>query len=114
MSGNKVHPTNPFTRFEQHEIEQSVAARFAHIVERHPDRPAVRDKGGQLTYSELDRAANRVARAILTDTPPSLDIGEATDKGSINQRMVLKQRAALVDELYADQLSPRVLAAGER
>ena len=44
-------------------------------------------------------------RAMLLDTPPSLDIGEATDKGSINQRMVLKHRAALVDELYADQPS---------
>jgi feruloyl-CoA synthase len=53
-------------------------------------------------------------RAMLTATPPSLDAGEATDKGSINQRMVLKNRAALVDELYADQPFPRVLAADER
>ena len=35
-------------------------------------------------------SSNRIMRAMLTDTPPSLDIGEATDKGSINQRMVLK------------------------
>ena len=34
--------------------------------------------------------------------PPSLDKGEVTDKGSINQRAVLKHRAALVEELYAD------------
>ena len=34
--------------------------------------------------------------------PPSMDKGEMTDKGSINQRAVLKNRAALVDELYAD------------
>jgi feruloyl-CoA synthase len=58
-------------------------------------------------------SSNRIVRAMLADTPPSLDIGEATDKGSINQRMVLKNRAALVDELYADELSPRVLAAEE-
>jgi feruloyl-CoA synthase len=45
-------------------------------------------------------SSNRVARAILLDTPPSLDVGEATDKGSINQRMVLRHRAALVEELY--------------
>src|SRR4029077_16778386 len=31
-------------------------------------------------------SSNRVVRAMLTDTPPSLDGGEATDKGSINQR----------------------------
>jgi len=59
-------------------------------------------------------SSNRIVRAMLTDTPPSLDGGEATDKGSINQRMVLKNRAALVDELYADQRSSRVLAADER
>ena len=35
--------------------------------------------------------------------PPSLDAGEATDKGSINQRAVLTRRAALVEELYAEQ-----------
>ena len=32
---------------------------------------------------------------------PSLDVGEMTDKGSINQRAVLKHRASLVEELYA-------------
>ncbi len=57
-------------------------------------------------------SSNRVVRAILLDTPPSLDVGEATDKGSINQRMVLRHRAALVDELYAP--SGRVIAIDER
>ena len=55
-------------------------------------------------------SSNRVARAILLDTPPSLDVGEATDKGSINQRMVLRHRAALVEELYADKPSSRVIS----
>ena len=58
-------------------------------------------------------SSNRVARAILLDTPPSLDVGEATDKGSINQRMVLKTRAALVGELYGAP-SARVIAIDER
>ena len=44
---------------------------------------------------------------MLLDTPPSLDVGEATDKGSINQRMVLKHRAALVEELYARAFGAR-------
>jgi len=33
-----------------------------------------------------------------------------TDKGSINQRAVQQNRAALVDELYAVPLSSRVIA----
>jgi feruloyl-CoA synthase len=32
--------------------------------------------------------------------PPSAEKGEVTDKGSINQRAVLKHRAALVDALH--------------
>ena len=59
-------------------------------------------------------SSNRIARALLLDTPPSLDVGEATDKGSINQRIVLKHRAALVDELYAETPSARVIAIDER
>ena len=43
------------------------------------------------------------------DEPPSLDAGEITDKGSLNQRAVLDRRAAQVAELYAPQLSLRVL-----
>ena len=41
--------------------------------------------------------------------PPSLDSGEMTDKGSINQRTMLQSRCALVDELYAATGSPRVI-----
>ena len=35
---------------------------------------------------------------MLLAEPPSLDTGEVTDKGSINQRAVLAHRAALVEE----------------
>ncbi|MEZ5890545.1 MAG: feruloyl-CoA synthase [Xanthobacteraceae bacterium] len=55
-------------------------------------------------------SSNRVCRAILMHEQPSLDIGEITDKGSINQRMVLRHRAALVDDLHAAQPSSRVIA----
>ena len=55
-------------------------------------------------------SSTRVIRAILMPEPPSMDKGEMTDKGSINQRAVLKNRAALVDELYAAPLSSRVIA----
>jgi feruloyl-CoA synthase len=58
-------------------------------------------------------SSNRVARLILLTDPPSMDKGEMTDKGSINQRAVLQQRAALVDELYADEISPRVIRIEE-
>jgi feruloyl-CoA synthase len=55
-------------------------------------------------------SANRPARAVVLAEPPSIDRGEITDKGSINQRAVLAHRAALVEQLYAggpDVLIPR-------
>ena len=58
-------------------------------------------------------SSNRVTRAILAEEPPSLDAGEVTDKGSLNQRAVLQRRAAIVEELYAPELSPRVFRIKE-
>ncbi|MCA6124703.1 feruloyl-CoA synthase [Bradyrhizobium sp. WSM 1704] len=46
-------------------------------------------------------SSNRIRRAILLDTPLSIDRGEVTDKGSINQRAVLEHRTALIETLYA-------------
>ena len=54
-------------------------------------------------------SSGRLARLILMDDPPSLDTGELTDKGSINQRAVLALRADMVEELYAETLSPRIV-----
>lgn len=48
---------------------------------------------------------------MLMAEPPSMDKGEMTDKASINQRAVLRNRVALVDELYATPLSSRIIAA---
>ena len=51
---------------------------------------------------EATGSANRIARALLLAEPPSIDRGEVTDKGSINQRAVLKHRDALVQALHDD------------
>lgn len=53
------------------------------------------------TFAELNVASStRVVRALILDTPPSLEAREITDKGSINQAAVLKNRAAWVERLY--------------
>jgi feruloyl-CoA synthase len=49
-------------------------------------------------------SANRIARLCLLSEPPTIDKGEITDKGSINQRSVLAHRADLVAALHADAL----------
>ena len=65
--------------------------------------PAVRGFFQELVdrlWREGTGGANRVARAHLLAEPPSMEAGEMTDKGSINQRAVLKHRAAIVEALY--------------
>jgi feruloyl-CoA synthase len=65
--------------------------------------PAVRSVFATLLQDFAKSAtgsSNRVAAAILMEEPPSIDAHEITDKGSLNQRAVLENRAALVEELY--------------
>jgi feruloyl-CoA synthase len=53
-------------------------------------------------------SATRVARALVLAEPPSIDRGEITDKGSINQRAVLTHRDALIEAMY-DGSAPGLL-----
>jgi feruloyl-CoA synthase len=53
-------------------------------------------------------SASKIARAVVLTEPPSIDKGEVTDKGSINQRAVLKHRADLVAALHAGSLAHSV------
>ena len=46
-------------------------------------------------------SAARVERLLVLARPAGLDAGEITDKGYVNQRQVLANRAALVELLYA-------------
>ena len=57
-------------------------------------------------------SSTRIARAILLDTPLSIDRGEVTDKGSINQRAVLDARAALIEALYSPTPPRQVITLG--
>ena len=64
----------------------------------------------QHLIDEINRSATgsatRIARLCLLSDPPSLDKGEVTDKGSINQRAVLTHRATIVAGLHDDTLQP--------
>lgn len=50
-------------------------------------------------------------RAIVLIEPLSIDLGEITDKGSVNQRTVLHERESLVTDLYAEPPPNHVLVA---
>jgi feruloyl-CoA synthase len=54
-------------------------------------------------------SSTRITRALLLDAPLSIDRGEVTDKGSINQRAVLDHRNHLIEALYSPQPAADVI-----
>jgi feruloyl-CoA synthase len=76
--------------------------------------PAVRSRFQTLLESfakESTGSSTRVVRAVLAEEPPSLDVGEVTDKGSFNQRAVLERRAHLVEDLHATEPGAHIFVA---
>jgi feruloyl-CoA synthase len=67
-----------------------------------PGKTGLEELKARLASFPSTGSSNRIARAMVLEEPPSLDAGEMTDKGSINQRAVLARRAALVEALYRD------------
>jgi feruloyl-CoA synthase len=57
-------------------------------------------------------SSGHATRALLLAEPPSVDGGEITDKGYINQRLALERRAADVARLYAAVPDPEVIIVG--
>ncbi|MFL9869264.1 feruloyl-CoA synthase [Paraburkholderia fungorum] len=102
---------------------RQLAGAFADVpaaqIYAHPDVVKMFHALADELYAEGTGSASRVARVALLDPPPSLATGEVTDKGSINQRVVLAQRAATVDALYRGDATlivwvPRSIAAAEK
>jgi feruloyl-CoA synthase len=56
-------------------------------------------------------SADRIERLLLLSEPPSLDAGEITDKGYLNQRACLERRAADVTRLYDAEPDAEVIVA---
>ena len=59
------HPSGTFEAYSPDEIEQSISERFKKIVVQSPDRIAIKTKAVQITYDTLNKAANRLAHAIV-------------------------------------------------
>jgi len=55
-------------------------------------------------------SSRRIGRFTLLTEPPSIDAGEITDKGYVNQRCALDRRAERVEALYAKQPGEGVFA----
>jgi len=58
-------------------------------------------------------SSNKIRRALVMLEPLSMDAGELTDKGSINQRLVLRNRTRAVEQLYAGEAGDQVICVDE-
>jgi feruloyl-CoA synthase len=63
----------------------------------------------QAHSNEHPASSTRIRRAMLLPSPPSLDHGEITDKGSINQQALLRTRAECVTLMYHAEPPARVI-----
>ncbi len=79
----------------------------------HPALHAALRSRLQALAAQSTGSSNRVRRALLLHEAPSIDAGEITDKGSINQRAMLDRRAALVTALYAEPPSADIIRIEE-
>ncbi|HEY1721954.1 MAG TPA: feruloyl-CoA synthase [Magnetospirillaceae bacterium] len=94
----KLCPDLPATATQAEIVNHpAVRARFQELI----DRLAKASTG----------SANLLRRLVIADAPPSLDLGEITDKGSINQRAVITHRGAVVEELYEKMPADKVVVA---
>jgi feruloyl-CoA synthase len=83
MCCRKTTPRSPLTAELAHtRLQAPVASSLAALQA---------EGGGSSTY---------VTAGLLLEEPPSIDHGEITDKGYINQRVVLDRRSVLVFRLY--------------
>ena len=62
------HPSGVFHKFLKEDVETSIPQRFEKTVLKHPYRLAVNDGKKSINYSELNKASNRIAHAILQRT----------------------------------------------
>ena len=58
-------------------------------------------------------SSTSIRRAVILEAPPAIDAHEVTEKGSVNQKAVLVNRATLVDALYATTRPETVIDVGE-
>jgi feruloyl-CoA synthase len=99
-----------------HDAEYAAALAWVNQAEaRDLAGPELRERLAQALgrVNEGAGSAMRIERLLLLEAPPSLDAGEITDKGYLNQRRCLECRAAEVERLYADPPPPDVITAAE-
>lgn len=85
------------------------SAALAEILSRPEVRSAIQSRLRSFALNH-EASSTHVRRAILLDSPPSMDSREITDKGTLNQSVILKNRTLIVERLYQEPLPREVLS----
>lgn len=72
-------------------------------------RQQLRERLRQHNADHGGSSSTCIRTVLILDQPPSLDVGETTDKGYINQRAVLQARHENVEQLFGEPVGPDVL-----
>lgn len=82
-------------------LEDAGEMALPELIKRTEIREAL--KQGLARHNAANPASSRrIARALILAVPPNIDANEITDKGYINQRAVLDNRADMVAKIHAD------------
>jgi feruloyl-CoA synthase len=83
-----------------------------HVEDGPYTRTRIRE-GMMLLRDEGRGSSTYATRAILLKDAPSIDAGEITDKGYVNQRAVLNRRSLIVEKLYQQPPGENVILLEE-
>ena len=75
----------------------------------HPEVLAAVRAGIEKHNADNPSSSRRIARVLILAEPPGIDANEITDKGYLNQRAVLENRAGLVERLYTGKGSDVII-----
>lgn len=112
-SGTEPQPAQQAVRGHSGRARNDVNGSVNRTTRNFPDSVVVSRRGAVTLMHACLRAkltaladqaggsAQRVLRLVFLTEKLSIDAGELTDKGVLNQRNILRRHSALVDQLYA-------------
>ncbi|MCW5982829.1 MAG: non-ribosomal peptide synthetase [Bryobacteraceae bacterium] len=115
----RIQPGPGFRPFSKREIEQSIASRFERQANEFGGRLAVKTRGDELTYRELNAFSNRVAQTLLEACGPApqavalLFEQGATLIASVLGTLKAGKRYVALDPTYPRAAISRMLAHSE-
>ncbi|MBK1990596.1 AMP-binding protein [Sphaerospermopsis aphanizomenoides BCCUSP55] len=74
ISNKLITAPSGFVRFNTSDIQQSIPSRFEQQVNKYPDAIAIKTTNETLTYQQLNKKANQLANAILSQRGEKLEV----------------------------------------